>query len=174
VPRRVQAPGNAGADRPQDRVAQPLVRRSGLSAASARRPPHRIRLAFFHRHDGEQHLASLPPALDAELIPLHPATRPTQVVQYFAASPTASRLRWAIGGRDKAKLEAVRNRCRSRSPNSRHAHCRRSGYQRGRDFGWPVSHCAQHRRPLCSLIGAVVLRATMDISARAFLLAVRP
>jgi short subunit dehydrogenase-like uncharacterized protein len=31
------------------------------------------------------------------------------VAQYFAASPTASRLRWAIGGRDKAKLEAVRN-----------------------------------------------------------------
>ena len=34
---------------PQDRVAQPLVRRSGLSTAWARRPPHRIRLAFFHR-----------------------------------------------------------------------------------------------------------------------------
>jgi short subunit dehydrogenase-like uncharacterized protein len=31
------------------------------------------------------------------------------VVQYFAASPNASRLRWAIGGRDKARLEAVRN-----------------------------------------------------------------
>src|SRR6266852_1023167 len=30
------------------------------------------------------------------------------VVQYFVASPTASRLRWALGGRDKAKLEAVR------------------------------------------------------------------
>jgi hypothetical protein len=38
------------------------------------------------------------------------------VVQYFAASPSASRLRWAIGGRDKSRLEAdeiirfVRNR----------------------------------------------------------------
>jgi short subunit dehydrogenase-like uncharacterized protein len=31
------------------------------------------------------------------------------VVQYFAASPSASRLRWAIAGRDKARLEAVRN-----------------------------------------------------------------
>ena len=37
--------------------------RTCWAAAWGRRPPHLIRLAFFHRHDGEQHLASLPPAL---------------------------------------------------------------------------------------------------------------
>src|SRR5258708_20534002 len=33
-----------------------------------------------------------------------------RVVQYLAASDPASRLRWAIGGREKAKLGALRNR----------------------------------------------------------------
>jgi hypothetical protein len=38
---------------------------AGAPCGAGRRPgpPHLIRLAFFHRHDGEQHLASLPPAL---------------------------------------------------------------------------------------------------------------
>jgi hypothetical protein len=47
---------------PKDRIAQPLVRRSGLSAAWARRPPHRIRLGFLPTGMmANSFLASLPP-----------------------------------------------------------------------------------------------------------------
>jgi hypothetical protein len=69
--RRVRATGNAGAvhipdtaDRPQDRAAQPLVRRSGLSAAWARRhrgrhdtefvPPNSVRRCALNRRDAEE------------------------------------------------------------------------------------------------------------------------
>jgi len=62
------------------------VRRSGLGgglgAASA--PPDK---AGFLPPDGEQHLASLPPALDAELISLHPATGRRRLLGWPSASP---------------------------------------------------------------------------------------
>jgi hypothetical protein len=62
VPRRVQAPGNVGAVHIPDTADRRWCAVRGWAAAWGRRPPHLIRLAFFHRHDGEQHLASLPPA----------------------------------------------------------------------------------------------------------------
>ena len=63
MPRRVQAPGNVGAVHIPDTADRRWCAVRGWAAAWGRRPPHLIRLAFFHRHDGEQHLASLPPAL---------------------------------------------------------------------------------------------------------------